>query len=351
MRRFPVARSSRIQGIEWLGDEFPYPGKVDGKQVKGDTFPMTWAADGEMYASCGDPCWGPSVWGIDIEKLEGMPPDYTISQINAMPDYTGWGGWGPKPTGMISVNGVLYLAVQNLRGMKPPAYGAKSQHGSDAGIIVSSDYGRTWLPEMKSAFFTIVMFPGARFGGPAFINFGKDNEGARDEFVYAVSSDQWDNGSHLVLGRAPHDKTLDAGAWRWVSHLDDAADPTWTDDLGAAAPILSDYRWISAPEMVYLKGIKRYLLLTWHLNADFSGKDGSHLIVYDAPEPWGPFTLAHYEPIWETVEKNPYCPRIPLKWMESDGVTGWLQFSGSWEKPANEEYYRSHVRRFRLKMR
>jgi hypothetical protein len=351
MRRFAIARSSVIEGLEWLGQEIPYAGKDNGQEVKGDTYPMTWAADGEIYTSAGDPGWGPSTWGLDVEKFIGCPPDYAITQVNAMPDYTGWGGWGPKPTGMISVKGVLYLAFQNARGMKAPTYGAKSQHGSDAGIIASDDLGKTWTPELKSAFFKIVMFPGARFGGPAFVNFGKDNVGARDAFVYAVSSDQWDNGGHLILGRAPQDRILEAGAWQWVCETDDSTPPKWTDKLDDAVAVLSDDRWISTPEMVYLRGINRYLLLTWRLNGDFSGKEGSRLIVYDAPEPWGPFTLVHYEPVWETIEKNPYCPRLPLKWLESDGLTGWLQFSGSWEMPAAAAQYRSHVRRFRLHLR
>ena len=55
-----------------------------------------------------------------------MPPHYTITRVNAMPEYRGSGGGGPKPTGMISVHGVLYLAVQNLFGKKPPAFGLPS---------------------------------------------------------------------------------------------------------------------------------------------------------------------------------------------------------------------------------
>jgi len=47
--------------------------------------------------------------------------------------------------------------------------------------------------------------------------------------------------------------------------------------------------------------------------------------------------------------RNPYCPRLPLKWLEADGVTGWLQFSGSWS--AAHPHYRSHVRRYRLRVR
>ena len=36
----------------------------------GDTYPMTWGADGEIYTSAGDPCWGKVYDGLDVEKLE-----------------------------------------------------------------------------------------------------------------------------------------------------------------------------------------------------------------------------------------------------------------------------------------
>ncbi len=100
-------------------------------------------------------------------------------------------------------------------------------------------------------------------------------------------------------------------------------------------------------------GSRRYLLLTWRLHKDFSGGDGTDLVVLDAPEPWGPFTLVHFdfEEYWEGKAFNPYSPRIPLKWMAEDCRSGWMQFSGSWS-PAGQKagYYRSNVRQFRLKI-
>ena len=344
MRVFQVRRSDVIECLDWLGQQVPYP----VKEIKGDTFPMTWGPDGEIYTSSGDPNFGESPWGLDVEKFVGLPPDYRIEQINPMVHFTGWGGWGPKPTGMICVKGVLYLAVQNCGGKKPPVCGTKSQNGTDAHIFASRDLGKTWDPPAWKTQMS-QMFPGHRFGGPAFLNFGKDNAGARDEYVYAISADQWDNGSQLVLGRVHQDKIQDKAAWQWVEEVDDAAGPTWTSDLDRAHAVLSDDRWISTPEMVYLKAIDRYLLLTWRLNEDFTCNAGSRLIIYDAPQPWGPFTLAHYEPQWQTQDMNPYCPRLPLKWMEPDGLTGWLQFSGNWG--SQDAHYRSHVQRFRIQLR
>jgi len=195
------------------------------------------------------------------------------------------------------------------------------------------------------------MFAGHHFGGPAFVNFGKNNAGARDEFVYAVSGDQWDNGSNLRLGRVRADRIMRRQAWEWVCAFGPSGEPAWQGNLDEAIPVLSLHRWLGLPELVYLAAIDRYLLLSWHLHKDFSGDDGTDLLILEAPEPWGPFSLAHYEEFWEGKEFNPYCPRLPLKWIEADGVTGWLQFSGSWTPRGQEAgYYRSSVRRFRLKM-
>lgn len=343
---FPVPQSKRIIGIKWEGERILYPLVT----ISGDTFPMTWAADGEIYTSAGDPGWGTSKDGLDVEKFTGGPTDYHIDKVNEMPDYTGPGGTGPKPTGMISVRGSLYLAVQNLLGRKPPAHGSVSQHGSDASILRSDDNGKTWSPGRKTA----PMFPGHLFGGPAFINFGQDNAGAKDHFVYAVSSDQWDNGSELRLGRAPDDRIQAAASWEWVAGFKNG-EPVWTSDLAKSQPVLSDDRYISAPEMVYLAKLKRYLLLTWREKKDFDPMSGTELIIYESPEPWGPFALVCHEPVWETRIYNPYCPRLPLKWMEADGITGWLQCSGNWgfDTPHGWQstvYYRSSVRKFRLEL-
>src|ERR1035438_2210873 len=85
----------QVKIFEWVGKqtEYPPPGPGDnaagvgpvvpyfakaGAQIHGDTFPMTWADDGEIYASAGDPNWGGKEDGLDVEKYSGLPPHYTI---------------------------------------------------------------------------------------------------------------------------------------------------------------------------------------------------------------------------------------------------------------------------------
>jgi len=343
---FVYPKSGFIKGFEWCGDRLPYP-EAD---VKGDTFPLTWAEDGEIYTSAGDPNWGESHSGLDVEKFSGGPTDYKITKVNHMNDYLGWGGDGPKPSGMICVDGVLYLAVQNLLGTRKPPYSLVSQHGSDAHIIYSTNKGAFWVPGRNNI--SIPMFLGHHFGGLTFINFGQNNANARDSFVYAVSSDQWDNGSNLRLGRVPADSIVRREAWEWVCAFTASGEPAWGTDLNEAVPVLSLHRCLGLPEIVYLVSIQRYILFTWRLRKDFSPDDGTDLFIFEAPEPWGPFSFVYMEEYWEGKEFNPYCPRLPLKWLNSDGVSGWLQFSGNWG-PAGQKagYYRSNVRPFQLKMK
>jgi hypothetical protein len=354
-----------IAGWDWLGESIAYPFPKSGEdtavlaplsgyfskaglRVRGDTYPMTWADDGEIYASAGDPHWGGKNDGLDFEVISGTPPDYRISRVSPMSGYRGNGGEGVKPTGLISVNGVLYLAFQNLLGKKPPTHGDKSQHGSDAMIVRSTDQGKTWTPDIKDI--REPMFPGSRFGGPAFVNYGRDNLGARGGYVYAVSTDQWDNGSELRVGRVPLNQIMNVSSWEWVAGMYPDGSPRWTPDLDQSVPVLSDDRRISLPDMVYIARIRRYLLLTWHLHGDFSSEAGTELMIYESPEPWGPFTMVHHEAMWESPEVNPYCPRLPLKWLQETpaGIEGWLQFSGSWRE--NSAHYCSHVRKFRIRL-
>lgn len=337
-------RSKFIKGIEWLSERLPYP----EMPITGDSYPLTWADDDAIYTSSGDPMWYGVMKdeGMDVEKIDGMAPGYRVSRMSDMYNFRGFGGSGPKPTGMISIGGVLYLAVQNLRGTKPPAHGTKCQHGSDAHIFVSRDHGRSWSPNRNVE----PMFGGNLFGGLSFVNFGKDHAGALDEFVYAVSGDQWDNGSELRLGRAKADRLTEKDAWEWVSSIGTRG-PKWTSDLAASVPVLRWDRHVSQPDMVYLAGIKRYLLLTWRLYEDFAPQ-GSELIILESPKPWGPFSLVYREN-WEDAVKTAYCPKLPLKWMEPDGLTGWLLHSGNWASPEDQglgwrPYYRVNIRKFRL---
>jgi hypothetical protein len=335
-----------IRGFEWTGPTLPYP----ETEKRGDTFPVTWAADDRLYTSAGDPVWPDKGSGLDFECIDGPAPNFRISRPNRMEDYIGWGGAGPKPTGLISVGGVLYLAFQNATGKGDgtrdnPDVVMNYGHGYDAQIVASSDFGRTWKPSLKEI--QKPMFPGRIFGAPAFVNFGKDNEGARDSYVYAISGEGWDNGIHCRLGRVPRNKILQIESWEWVRAMESSG-PVWTHNMSDAVPVLTHPGYLGTVDMVYLRSTKRYLLLAWRNKVKVDPDSGSELMIYDSPEPWGPFTFVYHEDPWESVALNPYNPRLPLKWFDHARQEGWLLFSGSWRSGGKTPAYRAHVRPFRL---
>ena len=374
--------------FDWIGDRIP----VSSNKVRGDTHPMTWADDGNIYTGVGDPNWmvidGKNctpewnssestyrgISGQVVEKIYGEPESFQVSRVHDMPGYTGGGGHGPKPSGMICVKGALYYAVQNLLGLKTPPHCPKSQHGSDATIICSSDYGKTWTPELNPMFTDFMdeqfnradhtwkttedqrseykgwrpMFPGYEFGGPSFVQYGKNNEDAVDDYVYAISGDQWDNGRFLRLGRVPANAIMDRSAWEFAS-LDDKGQPIWHSELSASGPILEMERHISLPEMVYIRSLNKYILLTWGLHTDFRTPTGSELTVLESDRPWGPFSLVFYEWMWYKRECCAYTPRIPLKWFNQETLEGYILHSGNWETIT--PYYLPQIRKFRLSVR
>jgi hypothetical protein len=48
--------------------------------------------------------------------------------------------------------------------------------------------------------------------------------------------------------------------------------------------------------------------------------------IYDAPEPWGPWTTAFYTENWDVGPGE--SSSLPTKWMSADGKTVHLVFSG-----------------------
>jgi hypothetical protein len=340
-------RSKVFKGIEWLSDVVSYP-EID---KRGDTFPVTWSDDDDIYTSAGDPVWPDKGSGLDVERLIGNAPNFQLERVNPMRDYSGSGGCGPKPTGFLSARGKLYLAFQNMTGRSDLPHNESDimaiyGHGYDAQIVESNDHGKTWVPDLKTI--KKPMFPGRIFGAVAFINFGKDNAGARDKFVYAVSGQGWDNGSELRLGRVPATEIMNVESWQWVSGAGSDGQPVWSNAMAHSVPVLTHPGYLGCVEMVYLRGASRYLLISWRHKVKCNPDTGSELIIYDSPEPWGPFTLVHHQDPWETTELNPYNPRLPLKWFDQEKLEGWMLFSGSWRKEGKTPNYRMHVKRFRL---
>ena len=76
--------------------------------------------------------------------------------------------------------------------------------------------------------------------------------------------------------------------------------------------------------VTYCAPLGRYLWVQILPGGDtrFAGGFG----VYDAPEPWGPWTTAFFTEAWDVGPGE--TASFPVKWMSADGRTLYLVFSG-----------------------
>ena len=113
------------------------PGKQygEGKWDGSDNWPLTWADNGDMYTAYGDG-YGfepltPHKLGLGFARIVGGPGDMTGENIRSETgENQGSGRSGKKGSGILMVDGVLYLLVRNADG-----------DGREGQLASSTDYG------------------------------------------------------------------------------------------------------------------------------------------------------------------------------------------------------------------
>lgn len=291
--------------IEWGAAE-----RIVRKAKGGDNWPITWADDGHLYTAYGDG-WGfePKVekkLSLGISRVEGGPRDFKGVNIRTKTgEREGQGNAGAKASGMLCVDGVLYMLVRNT---------------GNSQIAWSGDHGVTW--EWSEWKFT------ESFGSPTFLNFGKDYAGARDEYVYIYSADcdsAYEPASRMVLARVPKTKIRDEGAYEFFVQRDKGGRAVWSKDISKRGAVFENEGKCYRSGISYNAGLKRYLWCqTVYGKEDMRFKGG--LGVFEASEPWGPWSTVFYTENWDVGPGE--TSSMPPKWMSEDGRTCYLVFSG-----------------------
>jgi CubicO group peptidase (beta-lactamase class C family) len=278
-----------------------------GKEIRrdaidSDNWPLTWGDDDAQYTSYGDGFgFEPFVerkLGVGFARITGDSANYRGVNLRSDAERTGGGAGSPKASGILMVDGVLYLWVRNV---------------GNAQLLWSRDRGRTWQWGFKME---------RGFGSPAFLNFGSNYAGARDNFVYTYSQDgpsAYESDNSLLLARVPKQHIRERSAWEFFQGVDAAGRPIWTADIARRGAVFSYPANCERVDTVYDAGIGRYLLA---LGYDHDGGWG----LFDAPAPWGPWTtILHRQ--WDLPATHGY--RLPAKWISKDGLTLTLVFSGT----------------------
>jgi len=308
----PYPPSSVIKSITWA----PRSGIVR-KAAGGDCWPITAGDDGNLYTAYGDGNGFdpklPAKLSLGFAKVAGLATGFSGVNIRSSSgEQKGDGKTGKKPSGMLMVNGTLYMWARNAN-----LNGAQSQ------LVWSSDKAATW---------TWSSWKFAEFGYLTFLNFGNNYSGARDGYVYAYSHDNpsaYTASSRMILLRVPQNQIKNRGAYQFFKSRDASGNPVWTSDINLRGAVFTHSQLCLRSGISYNSALKRYLW--WQQipkgvndpDTRFSGGFG----IYDAPEPWGPWTTAYFTNNWDVGPGE--TASFPTNWMSKDGKTVYLIFSGN----------------------
>jgi CubicO group peptidase (beta-lactamase class C family) len=308
-RTAPYPPSKAITGIAWA------PKETIVRQAKGsDNWPLTWADDDRQYTAYGDG-WGfepfvPKKLGLGFARIEGDPPGFQgVNVPSPTGEQVGDGAKAKKASGILCVEGVLYLWARNA---------------GNAQLAWSKDHGKTW--QWADWKFT------TSFGCPTFLNFGKNYAGARDEWVYVYSPDAdsaYQPADRMMLARVLKGKITERDAYEFLKGLDEKQQPLWSKAIADRGAVFEHKGRCYRSGITFNAGLKRYLWVqiipgTEGKKADTRFEGG--FALYDAPEPWGPWTTVYFTEKWDVGPGD--TASFPTKWMSADGKTIHLVFSG-----------------------
>jgi hypothetical protein len=299
----PYPPSPVIAGIHWA----PAP-TIIRRAAGSDNWPMTWADDDLLYTAYGDGRgFEPFVerkLSMGLCAVSGGPADFRgVNLRSASAERTGGGANGPKVSGLLMVDGVLYMLVRNT---------------NNSQLAWSADHGQTWTWcdwRFKTS-----------FGYPAFLNFGRNYANARDTYVYIYSPDAdsaYERADRMVLARVPVERITDRRSYEFF-HKRDGDSDVWTQDIGQRGAVFEQRGQCYRSSVSYNAGLGRYFWCQTGAGDDTRFRGG--LAIYDAPQPWGPWTTAFYTSQWDVGPGETSC--LPTKWISNDGLTVHLVFSG-----------------------
>jgi glycerophosphoryl diester phosphodiesterase len=344
---FPSAvsaqRAPAYPASEYIGSVYFEMATLNELAPGSDNWPVTWAADDIQYTSWGD---GGGFGGTNIDgrvsfgigRIEGGARNYKCNNL--------WGGVGlPKPPyggksyGILALEDTLWL-----------------WRGGDASdeslyefreLYRSTDNGVSWQTAG-------VRFDRSEFGDTlgvfalTFLQFGRGYEGARDGYVYIYAPRAvnlvWNvhTPGDILLMRVPRGELTRKNAYQWFAGTDQSGEPRWSQDYASAVPSFSDRdNGVMRTSVTFNAALGRYILTTPHVSR-YRNEDG-YMGIYDAPEPWGPWTTVLFGNAFElgvvdftkTVFFN-----FSNKWTSTDGRKSVLVYTNrdNWATVESEFY-------------
>jgi hypothetical protein len=359
----PYCKSSVVDSLNWRWESGYH--ESNGS----DLWPVTWGKDGNVYTSFGD---GGGFGGDDyrgrtsfgIAMISGRPPPSSATVRNI------YGGYDAShaatvygKTGSIIAIGRDFYGIGSIYNAAESAAHPDQMSGAPNRVQLAYSMGNAYSWQASPWTFCQADTTGRRglegtFCPISFINYGRGNAGAPDGQVYilgyANSAHFWTEDldavpAHTYLARVPKRHLLQRDAYRYFTGVDARGNPTWSPDPHQMQPIFTDnnadrsgcgdVRSMTSPleVVVYNAGLKRYIGVA-------QGALVSQTSFYEAPTPWGPWSVISYNNIDSTTGTGGWANLgitggvslgvHPVNaWTSSDGLTMWMIYSAGGTAP------------------
>ncbi|NSW58235.1 MAG: hypothetical protein HPY44_19690 [Armatimonadetes bacterium] len=382
----PFPRSTHLSGIRLTGRHAHY--------TVTDYYDTSWAADGNLYAKCGDGALESAALNIlnaGIVKIIGDDPLSLqfryLGDFNSCPDVTNWqSGANTRRYGCATLvrNGVWYYGLED-------GWNTSSDTGIGRfwGFLYSRDFDRVVgsLGEVADHSFWRLkenpywhdptgqearyyprttrigeypLYPdgvippraGGFFGeppnvnrirNPHFVDLGRDCEWATDNYVYmtchgseGLKPPEWANGDSVYLLRCParFEDIIRADGWEFYAGKSQQREDLWSHAVIDARPLLTWTDRLGHAYVVYNKPLGRYIMCISPLVVKDNESDSPHKL-YSAEG----CLLLESEQItgpWSIFQylggfgPNAYAMSMPSKFISPDGRRAWLLYSAGW---------------------
>ncbi len=122
----------------------------------------------------------------------------------------------------------------------------------------------------------------------------------------------------------PKERIRDRAVYQFLVKLDERGRPVWSEDIARRGAVFANPGRCYRSRVSHSAGLGRYLWCQTLPGNDARFAGG--FAIYDAPEPWGPWTSVFYTEQWDVGLGE--SSSLPTKWMSADGRTVHLVFSG-----------------------
>jgi len=308
----PYPRSDVIADVEWEPKS-----EIVRKACKSDNWPCTWTDDDSIYTAGGDGGgFGGKRSSLWVCRVQGDPP--AISGRNLVSLASGDGSGGEKASSLLMVDGVLYMWVRNA-----------DKRGKHCQLAWSADRGQTWA---------WASWKFEEFGYCTFINYGKNYAGARDGYVYTVTPDNpsayTSTTKDMILMRVPKELVTKRSAYKFFTGMSGGT-PQWSsnvDDRRSVFTYVGTSHTTCRTGISYNSGLGRYLWWQQLAEHGIDTRRSGGFGIYDAPEPWGPWTTVYYTQSWDVGPGE--TGNFPTKWMSTNGKSCYFEY----EYKTNKEF-------------